>query len=160
MLDTMHRDTALDFEPGVIRLFGEADIGQRGMISGWSQPEAGHAWNDGQEAVYQIAVRPPIGRFDLTILGEPYISRARPFQEMTLFGNGYRIASWRMRARTETRLNVTLEPEWWFTRNRRHVMKLLFHMPTSARPNDLNDGQDGRELCFCFRSIYLRRLPG
>src|SRR5579863_935874 len=67
MLDMMQRDTALDCEPGVIRLFGAADIGSRGMVSGWSAPEEGHAWNDGPEASYCISVRPPLGRFVLIV---------------------------------------------------------------------------------------------
>jgi hypothetical protein len=158
-LDTLQRDTALDCEPGVIRLFGAADIGNRGMVSGWSSPEEGHTWNDGIEAIYCISVRPPLARFGLIVTGEPYVTRARPAQELTLFGNGWRIAAWRMTARIDTALTVTLEPEWWFTRGSRSVMRLLFYLPNSARPKDLNDGQDGREIGFCFRSICLRQIP-
>ena len=159
MLDMMQRDTALDCEPGVIRLFGAADIGSRGMVGGWSAPEEGHTWNDGIEAVYGISVRPPLARFGLIVMGEPYVTRARPAQELTLFGNGWRIAAWRMTARIDTVLTVTLEPEWWFTRGGRSVMRLLFYLPNSSRPKDLNDGQDGREIGFCFRSICLRQIP-
>jgi hypothetical protein len=158
VLDMVHRDTALDCEPGVIRLFGAADIGSRGMVAGWSAPEEGHTWNDGLEATYCIAVRPPMARFGLIVIGEPYVTRARPSQELTLFGNGWRIAAWRLSARIETALTASLEPEWWFTRGTRSMMKLLFYLPNSVRPKDLNDGQDGRELGFCFRSICLRQI--
>ncbi len=159
VLDMVQRDTALDCEVGVIRLFGAADIGIRGMVAGWSMPEEGHVWNDGLEAVYLLCVRPPLARFRLSVMGEPYVTRARPYQELTLFGNGFRFASWRMTARIETVLNVDVESEWWFNRGTRAILKLLFHLPNSARPKDLNDGQDGRELGFCFRSICLRQLP-
>jgi hypothetical protein len=158
MLDVIQRDAILDCEPGVIRLFGDADIGNQGMICGWSGPEEGHNWNDGLEAAYCISVRPPLGRYALILMGEPYITRARPIQEMTLFANGWRVAAWRMTARIETVLSVPLEPEWWFTRGNRFVMKLLFHLPHSVRPKDINDGQDGREIGFCFRSLCLRQL--
>ena len=57
------------------------------------------------------------------------------------------------------RKSEPLEPEWWFTRGTRSVMRLLFYLPHSARPKDLNDGQDGREIGFCFRSICMRQLP-
>ncbi len=159
MFDVIQRDVALDCEPGVIRLFNSADIGNRGMVSGWSAPEDGHTWNDGVEAALAISVRPPLGRFSLIVMGQPYVTRVRPLQELTLFANGWRIAAWRMTARSETKLAVALEPEWWFTRGTRSVMRLLFHLPHSARPKDLNDGVDGRELGFCFYSICLRQLP-
>ena len=55
MLDMSRRESFLECEPGVIRLFGAADIGTAGMLMGWSQPEDGHNWNDGVEAV--LAVR-------------------------------------------------------------------------------------------------------
>ena len=64
-----------------------------------------------------------------------------------------------MTGRTETVLTAALEPEWWFERNGHAAMTLMFHMPNSVRPKDLNDGQDGREIGFCFRSICLRPLP-
>jgi hypothetical protein len=129
------------------------------MVSGWSAPEEGHNWNDGLEAAYCIAIRPPLGRFGLVLMGEPYVTRARPVQELTMFANGWRVAAWRMTARIETVLSVPLEPEWWFQRGSRSVMRLLFHLPHSVRPQDINDGPDGRELGFCFRSICLRHLP-
>jgi hypothetical protein len=159
MFDVMQRDTALDCEAGVIRLFNLADIGTRGMVSGWSAPEDGHTWNDGVEAAFTVSLRPPLGRFNLIIMGQPYVSRVRPLQEMTLFANGWRVAAWRMTARTETKLTVPLEPEWWFLRGNRAVMRLLFYLPNSVRPKDVNDGPDGRELGFCFHSICLRQMP-
>jgi hypothetical protein len=159
VLDFVHRDTYLDCEPGVMRLFGDADIGGAGLIHGWSHPEEGHNWNDGMEAAYAIEVPPPPVRLLLVLMGEPYVTRARPVQELTLFGNGYRLAFWRMTARVETVLAVPLEPEWWLRRGARMRMRLLFHLPGSVRPKDLNDGQDGRELGFCFRSLCLRPLP-
>jgi hypothetical protein len=145
-------------EPGVIRLFGAADVGTRGALSGWSEPEEGHAWNDGHEAVLLIAVMPPLERFCLEITGEPYVTRARPMQEITLYGNGHRVKSWRLTSRSETLLSVILEPEWWFVRDRLAYMTLQFNVPHCGRPKELNDGQDGREIAFCFRSITVRPL--
>jgi hypothetical protein len=160
MLDMTKRDSILDCEPGVIRLFGAADIGTKGLLSGWSGPEEGHTWNAGVEAAYALAVKPPVTRLLLTLMGEPYITRARPVQEMTLFGNGYRLGFWRMSARVETVLQVVLEPEWWLERGSRATMRLLLHMPHCVRPKDINDGQDGRELAFCARSLSLRPIAG
>ena len=137
---------ALDCEPGVVRLFGIADIGTQGQLSGWGEPEDGHVWNDGQEATLLIAVPAPPPRLLLLLGGEPYVSRLRPAQEVTLFGNGLRIGFWRLSQRAGTTLSAPLEPEWWLRRGARAVMRLGLHLPNSARPLDIADGPDGREL--------------
>jgi hypothetical protein len=80
-------------------------------------------------------------------------------QEVTVFGNGYRIGFWRLRQRTETTLAVALEPEWWLVRARRATMRLSFYLPDSVRPKDIADGTDGREIGFCFRSLCLAEVP-
>ena len=160
VLDMARGDNFLDCELGVIRLFGVADIGTKGMISGWSDPEDGHNWNDGVEAEYAVAIRPPVTRLMLSIMGEPYVTRARPVQEITLFGNGYRLGFWRMSARVETVMMVALEPEWWLPRGNKALLRLALHLPNSVRPRDINDGQDSRELAFCCRSLCLRPLTG
>jgi hypothetical protein len=152
-------DNALDCEPDVSRLFGLADIGTRGMLGGWSDPEEGHAWNDGAEAGYAITMRPPCGRLMLVLVGEPYITRVRPLQELTIFGNGFRVGYWRLTQRTEVTLSAPLEPEWWRMRKQQALMRLAFYLPHSVRPKDIADGPDSRELGFCFRSLCLRRLP-
>ena len=149
---------ALDCEPAVVRLFGIADIGTQGQLSGWGQPEDGHVWNDGQEATLLIAVPAPPPRLLLLLGGEPYVSRLRPAQEVTLFGNGLRIGFWRLTQRAPVTLSAPLEPEWWLRRGARAVMRLGLHLPNSARPLDIADGPDGRELGFCLRTICLRPL--
>lgn len=160
MLDNTRRETSLECEPGVIRLFGAADIGGRGMISGWSGPEDGHNWTDGLEAVYALSIKPPVTRLLLAMMGEPYVTRARPVQDIALYGNGLRLGYWRLSVRAETALMCVLEPEWWLERGNRAYMRLVFHLPHCVRPKDINDGQDGRELALCCRSLCLRPIPG
>lgn len=169
MLDFTGRDAAREMlprsnavllcEPGVVRLFGAADIGSAGQFAGWAAPEEGHLWNDGHEATLLLALATPPPRLLLLLGGEPYVSRVRPVQEVTLFGNGLRIGYWRLTQRAETTLAVPLEPEWWLPRGRRALLRVGIHLPNSARPSDIADGPDGRELGFCFRSICLQPLP-
>ncbi len=151
---------ALDCEPGVVRLFGSADIGRRGQLAGWGEPEAGHVWNDGCDATLLLAIASPPTRLLLLLGGEPYVTRIRPVQEVTLFGNGLRIGHWRLARRAEVTLSVALEPEWWLRRGLRALMRLSLHLPNSARPCDIADGSDGRELGFCFHSLCLQPLAG
>lgn len=151
--------TILECEPGVVRLFGAADIGTRGQIDGWAEPEDGHVWNNGLEATLLIGVPARSPRLLLSIAGEPYVTRIRPAQEVTLFGNGLRIGFWRLSQRREVTLSVPLEPEWWLRRGRLALMQLGFHLPLSMRPRDAADGPDEREIGLCLRSICLRPLP-
>lgn len=152
------RRGALDCETGVVRLFGTADIGTQGQVAGWAEPEDGHLWNDGVEATLLLAVRAPPPRLLLLLGGEPYVTRVRPAQEVTLFGNGLRIGYWRMTQRAEITLAVPLEPEWWLARGSRALLRLGLHMPHSVRPKDIADGPDGRELGFCFRTLCLQPI--
>ncbi len=160
VFDLVREQLPLHCEAGVVRLFGAADIGVTGLVSGWAEPEEGHTWNDGVEAALLLTTRRRPGAALLLLTGEPYVSRARPVQELTVFGNGFRLASWRMAHRTETMHTIRLEPEWWLDRVNHSVMHLAFCLPLSARPKDLADGPDGRELGFCFRSICLREIAG
>ncbi len=160
VLDMVREHLPLHCEPGVVRLFGVADIGMAGLQAGWSQPEDGHTWNDGAEAALKLTTLARPGTMLLVLTGEPYVSRARPMQEMTLFGNGFRLAGWRMTQRIEITRQIRLEPEWWLDRGGHAVMNLVICLPNSARPKDLADGPDGRELGFCFRTLCLRPLLG
>lgn len=146
-------------EPDVVRLFGAVDIGAQGQVDGWAEPEEGHVWNDGPEATLLIGVPAPTPRLLLSLGGEPYVSRVRPTQEVTVFGNGLRLHFRQLARRAPVTLAVALEPEWWLRRGRLAVMRLSLHLPLSVRPCDIADGPDGRALGFCLRSICLQRLP-
>jgi len=146
-------------EPGVVRLFGAVDIGRQGQVEGWAEPEEGHVWNDGAAASLLLAVPAPPPRLLLMLGGEPYVTRVRPAQEVTLFGNGLRLRHWRLTQRASVPLEVEIEPEWWLRRGRRALMRLDFHMPHCLRPRDAADGPDGRELALCLRTISLTPLP-
>lgn len=144
----------------LVRLFGKSDIGDEGLGAGWSPPEDGHLWNDGAEASLLVSipggVAPPLR---LSVLGEPYVTQAHPRQTVTLFANGHRAACWHLTRRTETELLVDLEPEWWFARADNACMRFDFCFADSARPSDIEAGEDARQLAFCFRQFCLRRSP-
>jgi|SRR5579872_5965488 len=159
MPDMARRDHAIECEPGMVRLFGAGDIGTRGMVSGWAGPEEGHNWNDGPEAVMTLAIIGPPRRLRLDVMGEPYITRVRPTQEVTLFGNGHRGPFRRLTTRAETLLSILLDVSWWDMRGHQSWMRMIFHLPNSVRPKDIADGADGREIGFCFRSLHLSEPP-
>jgi len=147
----------LECQTGVIRLFGIADIGQRGLLSGWAFPEEGHTWNEGYDAALSISVSAAPAPCMLLIEGEPYVSRQQPVQDITIYANGHRGGFWRMSERTEFALLMPIEPEWWFARGNIWTLKLVFHLPNSIRPVDIGDGEDGREIGFCFRTFQISK---
>ncbi len=146
----------LECRLGTVRLFSTADLRTLGMGLGWADPEEGHTWNDGIDTEYSIAIASPPAVLTLEIIGTPFIVAARPRQELSVFGNGQLAGTHVMSAGMDHRLSFTLQPHWWMRNGRRWTMNLLFHLPHSVRPCDIDLSDDRRELGFAFRSICLR----
>lgn len=127
------------------------------MISGWSQSEGLHVWNDGPEAQMRIVVADPQRSLTLTVTGVPLVHPQQPFQEVTLFVNGYRVAFWRLGRADVTTLTATLAPEQMspLGLRPRAVLEIDWHIPFSVRPKTLGTGSDNRELGFCFHTMCL-----
>jgi hypothetical protein len=143
------------WEIGVTRLFGNFDLAGAGLLSGWSNPEDPHIWNDGPESVLQIVIEPVKRALRLSVEGTPFIGGTSTSQDVTLYVNGARVGFWRMRESKSYVLSATIEPEQILERNGRAVLTCAWHLPRSARPVDMGLGKDTRELGFCFRSITL-----
>ena len=155
MLDTIS-DVLLDL--GTTRIFGECDLGSAGLVSGWAEPEEGHTWNDGVEAVFQVFATRPASRCRISFEGEPFLSRACRHQDVALYVNGYHLASWRLNEARTYSLEAVIEPEQLFVRGNRVVARCVWCLPDSTRPADAGDGSDTRELGFCFRSVTITEL--
>jgi hypothetical protein len=153
-------EAAAVLEPGMTRLFGQCDLAATGLVSGWSAPEEAHVWSDGPEAVLQVLTEVPRSRVRLTFEGEPFLAPGVERQAMTLFVNGYRVGFWRLAEPRTYTLSVTLEPEQVLTRGETALLSCVWHLPGSARPADLGQGEDTRELGFCFRSIAVAEIGG
>jgi hypothetical protein len=144
-----------DWQIGVTRLFGNFDLAGTGLISGWSDPEDPHVWNDGPEAVLQIVTEPVKRPVRLSIEGIPFIGGTCKFQDVSLYVNGMRAGFWRLRESKSYVLSSTIEPEQTFERNGKSSLICAWHLPSSVRPVDMGLGKDTRELGFCFRSATL-----
>jgi hypothetical protein len=150
-------DALLACEWDVTRLFGQCDIARRGLKAGWACPEEDHTWNEGIDATLALAVEDGCGAATLVIDGEPYVTHQQPTQDMTVTVNGHFAAFWRMTERGGRTLRIGIEPEWWVIRHGRPVLNVGFHLPDSVRPIDIGDGQDGRAIGFCFRTLLVNR---
>jgi hypothetical protein len=125
------------------------------MRAGWAQPEGSHVWNDGPESHMEVAVAETHRALSIAITGIPLIHQQRPFQEITLFVNGYRLGFWRLRKADVSLLSATIAPEQIWPRAGRGMLHLAWHIPFSVSPSQLGTGSDGRELGFCFHALSL-----
>jgi hypothetical protein len=148
-------DVGLDLEFGLTRLFGQADLGEGGLVSGWAVPEDQHTWNDGIDAVLTASVRTSDSACRLTFEGEPFLPVDVGMQDIFLFVNGFRVGFWRLREARTYALSAIIEPEQFFIRDENSLLKFVWHIPRSVRPADIGLGLDTRELGFCFRTLTL-----
>lgn len=152
----MRDERFLRIEPGIIRLFGKADIGAQGAAGGWAAPEEGHSWNDGYDATLRVEVmQRPTTAMTITVEGTPYVFNEARRQDITLYANGYRLGSWRMEERKSIALSARIEPEQWVERDGRVFAALTWHIPNSLRPAYNSDGSDDRCIGFAFGTLLL-----
>ena len=145
----------VEFDLGIARSFGTRDMGASGLVSGWSEPEEGHVWNDGFDCVLQFAAPSLRKPCRLSFEGQPFIGKDCPRQDVVLFINGFRAGFWRLEESRLYTLAADIEPEHLFQRQGHTVGKCTWHLPDSVRPIDHGLGDDSRMLGFCFRSIAL-----
>lgn len=125
------------------------------MGAGWAQPEGDHVWNDGPECHMHIAVAATQRALTLSVTGIPLIHQRCPFQEITLFVNGYRLAFWRLSKADISQLSATIAPEQIVRRGEHGALQISWHIPFSVSPSELGAGSDARELGFCFHTLSL-----
>jgi hypothetical protein len=96
----------------------------------------------------------------IIVRGAPYCPRAASQQDVTLFGNGFRLGFWRLLATSSDTLSAVIEPEQWVRRGDSARLSCLWFLPNSARPVDLGEVDDQRQLGFCFRSVQIAEIEG
>jgi hypothetical protein len=141
---------------GVTRVFCKADIADSGLVSGWSESEEGHTWNDGRETTLHLWTTPrPSFPSRLMAEGLPYIAEGCRHQNITLYGNGYRLGHWWLSENQTKKLSCVIEPEQWLQRSGGGLLKLVWHLPDSRKPFEMTHTQDHRQLGFCFHKLTL-----
>ena len=130
-------DVGLDLELGLTRLFGQADLGDGGLVSGWAIPEDQHTWNDGIDAVIPVRTRASGSACRITFEGKPFLPVDVSMQDIVLFVNGFRIGFWRLREAKAYDLSAIIEPQQFFRRDEYSLLKFVWHIPRSVRPADI-----------------------
>jgi hypothetical protein len=145
--------TGFEIRVGRVERLGQGGIGRAGLVSGWSDTEDAHVWNDGATAVMIFGQRARPPALTLRVAGAAYLPNDTHVQDIAIYVNGWWGGFWRMDERITYVLEVRIEPEWWLARGDRHVAHISFVMPNAARPSDLSGARDQRRLAFCFRTL-------
>jgi hypothetical protein len=146
---------------GITRAFCKTDIADQGLLEGWSDSEEGHTWNDGRTPTLHMWTKSrPSFPCGLTLEGRPYLAEGCRHQTMTLYGNGYRLGSWWLSDSRPQKLTCVIEPEQWLPRSSGALLKLVWVLPDSRKPFEIEYTQDHRLLGFCFHSLTLNSGEG
>jgi len=142
-------------EIGVVRQFGVLDIGDAGLVSGWSTPEEAQTWNNGHEAILECSVPYLSEGCRVEVAGMPFFCEGTSHQDVYLYINGFRIGFWRLDRYVQHTLTAMVEPEQIFLRGDHSVLKCVWFFPDAVRPADRGLGADQRQLAFCFNSFTV-----
>jgi len=144
------------FELGVTRFFGKGDIGSSGLKTGWATPEDAHSWNDGVQAVMELNTETSAQPCAIEFEGRPFVNELCPTQEITLYCNGFLTGFWKLQQAKSYSLSAIIEPEQILMRDGGAFARLIWVLPNSTKPADINMNNDGRRLGFCFHALTIR----
>ena len=150
---------AIGIDIGTVRCFGTGDLGTAGQGAGWAAPEAAHCWNDGPEAALQLVTQRPDFRCVLVVVGAPLVATAARRQDVTLYGNGWRLGFWRLTQAVPVQLQAVIDPSQWRLDGKDATLDLAFHLPGSLRLSSVQADGDDRELGFCFHTLAIFPAP-
>jgi len=148
----------LECQFGVTRHFGLTDMGYEGLVSGWSEPERSHVWNDGYDAILALSFPLPASGVRAEFVLEPFIGEGIEAQDLTVFANGFRLGFWRVKSRAEFSCLVELYPFQLVSVEGIARADFAFHSPGSVSPVEAYDNPDERLLGFCFRRLVLNEV--
>lgn len=149
------KDLRPSFELGVTRFFGKGDIGSSGLQAGWATPEDAHSWNDGVQAVMELNTEHSTQRYTIEFEGRPFVNELCPTQDISLYCNGFLTGFWKLSESKAYSLSADIEPEQILIRDGGAYAKLVWVLPNSVRPADINLNNDGRRLGFCFHALTI-----
>lgn len=145
-----------EWEFGVTRLFGNLQRGS--LVSGWSEPEDEHVWNNGPEAVQHILIPRSYRPLAVSLECLPFIGGSCKLQDITLYVNGIRVKFWRLRTSEIHHLEATIPPHCVAESGETVLLKCSWYLPCSISPQAAGIGGDGRELGLCFRALTISEI--
>ena len=126
------------------------------LIAGWSGPEPTGRWTLGHEATIAWDVRGQEEDLTIRVDGDALLHEKVPLQDIELWANDRRIASWRFQYGEVSPLPARLSVPRELIRNR-DVLKLTFLTRNPVCPAELGISPDARALGFRLRSLTLMK---
>lgn len=139
---------------GDVRTFGRQGTGQSMMEEGWSIPEGGFVWSDGNAANMKVLVKPQTRAARLVFTLVPFSPPTAPRTQRVIVDlEGQVWESWTVSKTGEYALAVPARLM------RKGEFKLGFTFPDAISPHALRTGNDARRLAVRAVRVRLEELP-
>ena len=130
---------------GEVVAFGQGSLDQPLLASGWSVPEVGGRWSEGDQSTLSLLIGPDVK--SIRIIGAPFLSTMQPCQTVTAKVDGQETVGRRICSAvpwTSLELPIT-NAQSTSTTNGRSVTVVL-STPDSISPQEVGGGPDPRRL--------------
>ena len=139
------------YAPGTVLHFGSGGNADPFLVTGWSHPETGFRWTEGNLARMAFTFAPPPGELVLSVAVDPLLAVDIVAQNVSASWDGVPIAEWRIQE-AKTYHALILAPA--FSSDSPHRLELK--LPDAFSPSSKNLGTDPRCLGLAFRELVLR----
>jgi hypothetical protein len=146
----------LDRLPKVGDKLDLAGTDETSLIAGWSPSEPGGRWTLGHEATVAWDIRGEEEDLTIRVNGFALLHEKAPRQEIELWANDRRIASWRFQMDKASPLPARISIPRRLIRNR-HVLMLTFRIRHPVCPAAIDMSPDPRPLGLHLRSLELKK---
>ena len=136
--------------------FSEGGNAEALLGEGWSVPEAGWRWSSGEASAFTFEHPVQGGNYEVTVLGQPFLCPPKLLEQRIEYYIGDELvlaASKDISTGELTRFKV---PGAVFETPGPKTMRLCH--PDAARPSDLMDVQDARQLAVAYKKLVIARL--
>jgi len=148
---------ALDRLPKVGGTLDLAGADETSLIDGWSIPEPGGRWTLGHEATVAWDIRGEEEDLTIRVNGFAPLHEKAPFQDVELWANDRRVASWRFQMDTASPLPARVLIPRKLIRNRQ-VLMLTFRIRHPVYPAAIDMSPDPRALNVRKLELNKRRI--
>jgi hypothetical protein len=149
---SVHTISPVVYKYGSDISFGIQGNNSQFEMSGFSAPEDGFTWTNGQAVSFIIPVSPPNSDVILRVVGMPFISDMRPQQRINVIVNGKRLAEWKATGDGEFTVIIPKETVTG------EQIKIVLELPDAISPLDAKINGDVRKLAIAVRSIKISEL--
>ncbi|MPN59222.1 hypothetical protein SDC9_206943 [bioreactor metagenome] len=135
--------------------FGAEGTNSVFLADGWSAQEERHRWTEGPQAGLSFRLQERDAKKDilLRLKASAYLGRGIPHQEIGVFANEKKIASWQMKGLDWYEAIV---PSGLI--GKEGLLNIVFTISKPTSPSDISKSKDTRKLGIAVRELILRDL--